>query len=262
MKQKWLVLILLLGSVFFFGCSNRDVQEEEMILVMAEEISYSETGDITLRKVYQYDGDPYHYRCENYDGDRLLTYTEVAQSEDGRTWTEKTYQGEQLLSTEIYQYDADGKEQRCEMVFTDGSTNREWHWSKDGKTVEITDDGIYLWTEEYDAQDRKVRSYGDDYETVYTYENQKKTVCTTYPDEERIEYVVHQYDAQGRVIESSNYELEGNRPYTENDLIARAIFEYEADEHSYWMQSAYDDGDIQIVNATHVIYKPLEEVLQ
>lgn len=267
MKQKWLLLLLLLGSVLFFGCSADELQKDESIWVITEEISYDEAERVTNRKIYQYEDDPYHYRCTYYDGETILTYTDVTQSKNGKTRTEKTYQDEQLLSTEVYQYDIDGKEVSCEISFADGNTKREWHWSKDGRTVEITDDGMYLWSEEYDAQGRKIRSYGEDYETVYTYGEQETVLCTTYSNENRVEYVVHQYDEQGRVTETCNYELdtyeqEKPRPYTETDLIARTVFVYETDGHSYWMQSDYNDGTVQMESQTHVIYKPLEEALQ
>ena len=70
--------------------------------------------------------------------------------------------------------------------------------------------------------------------------------------------MVQTYDAQGRTIETLNYELDEDRPYTEEDIVAHSTCEYDEDGHSYVVTSVYEYGTFSI----QFIYKPLSELLK
>jgi len=73
---------------------------------------------------------------------------------------------------------------------------------------------------------------------------------------------VHKYDAQGREIETLNYTLDEDRNYTEDDIVAKTVFEYDADGHSYRMSFSMDAGETQIKGSQRIIYMPLSELLK
>lgn len=262
MKHKLLGIILIFACMLcIFGCSAEPLQANEDVWVIAEELSYDENDEVTSRNVYTYK-DRYNYRIERYSGDRLTSYTDMTQSKDGTQKTDKTYNEERLISTTEYEYDKNGKALSYTLTHDHGSTKRERHWSTDGKTVEVLDNGVYLWTEEYDEQGREIRSYGENYETVYTYADGEKILRTSYTNNTSVEYVVHKYDAQGREIETLNYTLDEDRTYTEDDIVARTVFEYDADGHSYRISFSMDAGETQIKGSQRIIYKPLSELLK
>ncbi|MBQ2776606.1 MAG: hypothetical protein IJF50_03815, partial [Peptococcaceae bacterium] len=64
--------------------------------------------------------------------------------------------------------------------------------------------------------------------------------------------------AQGCTIETLNYELDEDRPYTDEDIVARSTCEYDEDGHSYVVTSVYEYGTFSI----QFIYKPLSELLK
>ena len=257
MKHKWMVVLLLIAAFVFSGCTATATKNNEEVWLLAEQITYDENGDISNRQVYEYDGSERNFRAHFFNSDNEeYGYTDVVQTKDGTRRTESYYVGDKnaLFAQTDYAYREDGKPLSEKQIAGNGTVAREriWEWNDDGTVAEVLENGVYSYTQEYDRQGREIRSYNEDYETVYTYSEQGKVLCTTYTNDTKVEYVVHNYDAQGRTIETLNYELNEDRPYTDEDIVARSTCEYEEDGHSYVVTSVYEYGTFSI----HFIYKP------
>ena len=257
----WMIL-LLLCMVLFSGCGADTLENDEDIWVIAEEISYNEQGEATIRNVYTYE-DQYNYRIDNSEGERSPRYKEVTQSKDGRQKTEAWYSEKELLIATEYQYDKHGRllSERTEDM---GGGEREylWNWNADGTIAEVYSDDQLIRTETYDAQGRKIYSVDAQSETEITYTEQERVLRGAALDGSRTDYVVNKYDEQQRIVETYNYLVYGTEPYTEEDLTAYTAITYEEDGHSYWLHGTFDDGEVRMESATHVIYKPLSEMIQ
>ena len=262
MKRNRIMIALLLGMLLFGGCTANTQQAEET-WVKAEQITYDENGDITNRQVYEYDGSERNFRAHLFNGDNEeYGYTDVVENKDGTERTETYYVGDNsaVFAQTEYAYREDGKPLSEKQIAGNGTVTREriWNWNDDGTAADVLENGEYSYTVEYDEQGREIRSYNDKYETVFTYEEQGKVLRTSYMDNTRVEYVVQTYDAQGRTIETLNYELDEDRAYTEEDIAARSTCEYDEDGHSYVVTSVYEYGTFSI----QFIYKPLSELLK
>ena len=264
MKHKWTVVMLLMVALVFSGCTANTSKNDEVVWVVAEQITYDENGDQSNRMVYEYEGSERNYRAHHYnDNDEAYGYTDIVQSKDGTKRTETHYYGNDnaLFVQTDYEYREDGKPLSQKNIMNDTvMQERIWNWNEDGTVAQVIEDGVYLYTVEYDEQGREIGSYNEEYETVFTYNDQGKVIRTAYTDKPKVEYVVHKYDAQGRTIETVNYELDEDRPYTDDDMVAHSTCTYDADGHSYvvTVTSVYEYGSFSI----HYIYKPLSELLK
>ena len=264
MKHKWMVVMLLITAFIFSGCTANTPKNDEVVWVIAEEITYDENDAQSYRKVYEYEGSErtytiYHYNSKN----EKSGYTNVERTKDGtgRTDTHYVYVSDKatvFVQTD-YEYREDGRPLSQKNIMHDTvMQERIWNWNEDGTVAQVIEDGVYLYTVEYDEQGREISSYNEEYETVFTYNDQGKVIRTAYTDKPKVEYVVHKYDAQGRTIETVNYELDEDRPYTDDDMVAHSTCTYDADGHSYVVTSVYEYGSFSI----HFIYKPLSELLK
>lgn len=270
-----LIVLLLLSAMLFFGCGADGSQEDENVWVIAEEISYDAEGEVTARDVYAYEESQRQYCISHYNQGNIQTgYTDVVLTKDGTRKTETYHFIDESLGVIQYDYAyrEDGKPLSRRMIHSAGDEKSEekeliWQWNQDGTAAEVLENDVLAYVEEYDEQGREKCSYNDAYETLYTYSEQKMILRTSYTDDSRVEYVVHNYDAQGREIETLNYEIHGgdsdqayDEIYTEENLTARAIFEYDDDGHSYTVTYYIDDGKCRIQWSEHVICKPLHEM--
>lgn len=263
MKHKWLAILLFLSIAFFGGCGAETTQNSEDVWVIAEEISYNENGDATIRNVYEYQENQYNYRRANYEGERTPYYTEVTQSKDGKARTEKTYRDDTWITTLEQRYDKDGRILSEILTRFDGEEDKtEWKWSKNNTVAQKYIDGILVATEEYDEQGRKVYSIDNESETEIIYTEQERILRASFLDGSQSFYVVNKYDEQNRVIEIYNYTVNGAASYSEEDMTAYSMITYDEDEHSYWVKAEYNDGEVQMKSSMHVIYKPLSEMLK
>ena len=269
MKQRMMKLIAfcMVGMMTLTGCVASLPQSDEDVWVLAEQITYDENGNVSNRAVYEYDGSERKYRVCHYNSkNEAYGTTEVVQTKDGTKRTETHYYGEGNASfvQMDYEYRKDGKPLSQKNIAGDASVTQEriWNWNADGTVAEVLEDGVYRYTIEYDDQGRENRSYNEEYETTYTYDAQGKVLRTSYTNKPNVEYVVQKYDAQGRTIETVNYALDVDRPYTDEDIAAKSECAYDEDGHSYVVTSAYNHETEQTLGQIHFIYKPLREMIQ
>jgi hypothetical protein len=264
-RISWLVL-LLLCTVLFFGCTADTQQANDNVWVLAEQINYDENGDMTNRNVYAYHDNARNFQVHYFNRDNEeYGYTDVVENEDGTKRTETYFVGDNttVFGQTEYTYHDTGKQLSEKQIAANGSVSREriWNWNADSTVAEILEDGGYLYTQEYDEQGREIRSYNEKYETVCTYADQETVRRTTYTDNTRVEYTVIQYDTKGRVIETMDYMLDTDRTYTDEDLVSKSTCVYDEDGYSYVVSFMYDHGTTKTIGEMHFIYKPLSEVL-
>ena len=260
MKQKWMIIMFFLAAILFFGCTA--TQSNEEVWVQAEQIVFDGKDNVLNRMVYEYDGSERKYTIHHYNSKNEESgYTDVVQTKDGTRRTETHYisDNDALFVQTDYEYREDGKPLSQKNIMRDTITQeRIWNWNADGTVANVMEDGVYRYTVEYDEQNRQTRSYNESYETTFTYSDHGKVLCTTYSGYTRVEYVVHKYDEQGRTIETINYELDEDRPYTDDDIVSQSTCTYDEDGHSY-VVSYVSSGDPYHI---HFIYKPLSEMLK